>query len=128
MHFAFGRVRRRIALLQTGFTFHFNVDRLLVYEKRLTDSIFSNNLIVVELIMSASFCKRCIIREYTDNYRCVGEPVDFQGKYKTAYQHECTDCDMRGGNCDRECCCERFSECSQFRKKRPSAKHQLDSK
>ena len=85
MHFAFGRVRRRIARLQTEFTFHFNVDRLLAYEKRLTDSIFSNNLIVVELIMSASFCKRGIIREYTDNYRCVGEPVNFQSKHKTAY-------------------------------------------
>ena len=31
MHFAFGRVRRRIALLRTGFTFNFKMDAALLY-------------------------------------------------------------------------------------------------
>ncbi len=30
MQIAFGRVRRRIALLRTRFTFHLNVDRLII--------------------------------------------------------------------------------------------------
>ena len=35
MHFAFGRVRRRIALLRTGATFNLKTDRALVRTRQI---------------------------------------------------------------------------------------------